>query len=206
MIVDIMKEIVLPGEIVAENPVRNPYAYIENGKTYSMVLGLYEREPLSIVPLESVWSPRIEDTIIGVVTSVKNSVYEVDLRFHGRSIIIGGKFERFSFKVGDVVEATIKDIEEKRTIILSYPKLLSGGTLISVKPAKIPRIIGRDNTMIRQIAESAKSSIVVGKNGLIWLKGGDVALATEVILKVQDEAHVSGLTERIKKMMEEKSR
>ncbi len=201
-----MKEIVLPGDVVSDNPVRSPYTYIENGRTYSMVLGLCERNPLSIVPLESIWDPRIEDTVVGVVTSVRNSVYEVDLRFHGRSIIIGGKFERFSFKVGDVVEATIKDIEEKRTIILSYPKMLSGGTLISVKPAKIPRIIGRDNTMIRQIAESAGSNIVVGKNGLIWLKGGDIALATEVILRVQEEAHVSGLTERIKKMMEKRSR
>lgn len=197
-----MKEIITPGELVSNSAVRNPYTYVDNGKTYSMVLGMYEKEPLSIVPLESIWYPRIEDTVIGIVTSVRNSVYEVDLRFHGRSIIIGGKFERFSFKPGDVVEATIKDVEEKRTIILSYPKFLEGGTLISVKPAKIPRIIGRDNTMIMQIANSAKTNIVVGKNGLIWLKGGNVALATEAIFKVQDEAHVSGLTERIKRMMD----
>ncbi len=192
----------MPGDLVSDKPIRNSYTYIEDGKTYSMVLGTIEREPLSIVPLESVWSPRIEDTVVGIVTSARNSVYEVDLRFHGRSIIIGGKFERFSFNVGDVVEATVKDIEEKRTIILSYPRLLSGGTLISVKTAKIPRIIGRDNTMIKQIADKSKSSIIVGKNGLIWLKGGDIALATKAILTVQEEAHVSGLTERIKKLME----
>ncbi len=196
----------MPGDLVSDKPVRSNYTYIEDGKTYSMVLGMIEREPLSIVPLESVWSPRIEDTVVGIVTSAKNSVYEVDLKFHGRSIIIGGKFERFSFKVGDVVEATVKDIEERRTIILSYPRLLSGGTLVSVKPAKIPRIIGRDNTMIKQIADKAKSNIVVGKNGMIWLKGGDIALATKAILTVQEEAHVPGLTERIKKLMENGSR
>ncbi len=201
-----MNEIILPGDLVSDKPVRSNYTYIEDGKTYSMVLGMIEREPLSIVPLESVWSPRIEDTVVGIVTSAKNSVYEVDLKFHGRSIIIGGKFERFSFKVGDVVEATVKDIEERRTIILSYPRLLSGGTLVSVKPAKIPRIIGRDNTMIKQIADKAKSNIVVGKNGMIWLKGGDIALATKAILTVQEEAHVPGLTERIKKLMENGSR
>ncbi len=197
-----MKDIVLPGEMVTETPIRASHTYIEDGKTYSMVLGMYQKEPLSIVPLEGTWVPHIEDTVVGIVSSVKNSVYEVDLKFFGRSLIIGGKFERFSFKLGDIVEATIKDVEEKKTIILSYPRLLSGGTLVSIKPAKIPRLIGRDNTMIRQISDSTGSTIVVGKNGIVWVNGGDVALATEVILRIQDEAHVSGLTERIKKMME----
>ena len=163
---------------------------------------MYEKERGAIVPLEGVWAPRLEDTVVGIVTSSRNSVYEFDLKFHGRSLIIGGKFERFTFNVGDVVEATIKNIEDKKTIILSYPRLLEGGTLISIKAMKVPRVIGKDNTMIKQISNSAKSLIVVGKNGLIWIKGGDIALATEAILRIQDEAHVSGLTERIKKMLE----
>ncbi len=201
-----MKNIVLPGDNLPEINGRSPYAYTEEGKNYAMVLGVYDAERQSIVPLEGVWNPRLEETVVGIVTSVKNSVYEVDLRFYGRALIIGGKFERFSFKIGDVVEATIKNIEDRKTIILSFPRLLSGGTLITVKPAKIPRVIGKDNTMIKQIAESANSRIVVGKNGLIWIKDGNVALATEAILRIQEEAHVSGLTERIKKMMENNAR
>jgi exosome complex component RRP4 len=201
-----MKEIILPGDLVADVPIRNSNTYVENGKTYSMVLGMYEKEPLSIVPLEGVWVPRIEDTVVGIIASVRNGVYEVDLKFHGRSLIISGKFEKFSFNIGDMVEATIKNVEDKKTIILSYPRLLSGGTLITIKATKIPRIIGKENTMVKQIADSTKSTIVVGKNGVIWIKGGNTALAAEVILRIQGEAHVSGLTERIKKMMEERSR
>lgn len=199
-----MKDIIFPGELVADSPVRVQHSYIENGKTYSMVLGMYDRGSGSIVPLEGAWVPKIEDTVVGIVRSVRNSVYEVDLLFHGRAIIIGGKFDRFSFKAGDLVEATIKDVEDRKTIILSYPRALEGGKLLRIRPSKIPRVIGKANTMIDQITEMTKSSIVVGKNGLVWIKGGNDGLAEEAISRIEGEAHTSGLTERIKRMVQEK--
>jgi exosome complex RNA-binding protein Rrp4 len=39
-------------------------------------------------------------------------------------------------------------------------------------------------------------------NGLIWLKDGNIALATEALLKVEREAHLSGLTDTIKNFLE----
>ena len=200
-----MKEIVVPGEMIEERPVRVRHGYVENGRTYSTILGIYNRESMSIVPLEGVWTPAIEDTVVGIVSGVKNGVYTVDLNYHGRCIIISGKFDRFSFRHGDVVEAKIKNIEEKNTIILYYPRLLSGGTIVDVKPAKVPRVMGKGDTMIRQISDNTKSHIIVGKNGRVWIKGGDVGLATAAILRIEKEAHVSGLTERIREMIENKS-
>ncbi len=58
--------------------------------------------------------------------------------------------------------------------------------------------------MIRQIAEATGTHIVVGMNGLIWLKDGNITLATEALLKIEREAHLSGLTETIKNFLEEK--
>jgi exosome complex RNA-binding protein Rrp4 len=55
--------------------------------------------------------------------------------------------------------------------------------------------------MIKQIAEGTKASLSVGMNGLIWVKGGDSDLATNAILRIQEESHVAGLTERIAKML-----
>ncbi len=37
---------------------------------------------------------------------------------------------------------------------------------------------------------------------MVWLKGGNIALATTAIRKIEDEAHTSGLTERIKNLLE----
>jgi exosome complex component RRP4 len=201
-----MKQIVVPGDMVNEAPSRISHCYVDGGKTYSMVLGIYDSESRTVVPLEGVWDPKIDEVVVGVVKSVKNKVYEVDLNHHERSIIISGKFDRISFRTGDVVEARIKDVENKKTIILQFPRLLSGGTVIEVKPAKVPRIVGKGNTMINQISEATGSRIVVGKNGRIWISGGDVGLVTRAIARIEMEAHVSGLTERIKKMLEEETR
>lgn len=198
-----IKTIVLPGDLISEKPLRVENTFLENSKTYSKVLGIYDKTNNNIVPLEGSWIPHISDKVVGVVIRSRNTVYEVDLLHFTRSIMIGSKFDRHIFKAGEPIEAVIKDIESRKTIILEEAKSLYGGVVIRIKPTKIPRIIGKSNTMIKQITEATKSQVVVGMNGLIWIKGGNLALATEAILKIENEAHTSGLTERIKKMLYE---
>ncbi|MDE1868776.1 MAG: hypothetical protein KGH60_02310 [Candidatus Micrarchaeota archaeon] len=198
-----MREIVLPGDLLEEKPVRMENAFVENNKTYAKVLGMYDKEHSSLIALEGVYQPRIDDVVVGIISEVKNKVYEVDLAFFGRCLLIAGKYDRETYKQGDVVEAVIKNIEDRKTIILTDARPLSGGTILQVKPTKIPRIIGKGSTMIRQISDLAKCHVVVGKNGTVWMRGGNVALATEAILTIEREAHLSGLTEKIKRMLEE---
>ncbi|MDE1833275.1 MAG: hypothetical protein KGH58_02550 [Candidatus Micrarchaeota archaeon] len=198
-----MKQIIVPGEVVSQSQARMDNAYVENGKTYSKVMGLYDEEHKSVIPLEGPWKPRIDDAVIGIVSEEKNKVYEVDLGFFGRTLLIVGKFDRESYKVGDIIEATIKDIEDRKTIILTRARPLEGGTVLAVKPAKVARVIGKANTMVKQISEAAKTYIIVGMNGMIWMRGGNIALATEAIRKIEAEAHISGLTERIRLMLEQ---
>ena len=198
-----MKQIIVPGEIVSQSQARMDNAYVENGKTYSKVMGLYDEEHKSVIPLEGPWKPRIDDAVIGIVSEEKNKVYEVDLGFFGRTLLIVGKFDRESYKVGDIIEATIKDIEDRKTIILTRARPLEGGTVLAIKPSKVPRVIGKANTMVKQISEAAKTYIIVGMNGMIWMRGGNIALATEAIRKIEAEAHMSGLTERIRLMLEQ---
>jgi exosome complex component RRP4 len=203
-----MREIVVPGDMIYDKPIRMDNAFIEDGKTYSKVLGILEKEKGVLVPLEGSWHPRVGDTVIGIVTESKGKVYMVDLSYFGRAILVSsaGRFEaRESFKEGDMIEARIKDIEDSNTIILAYPKVLRGGTFLSIKAIKVPRIVGRNDTMVRQIADLTGTYIIVGKNGMVWLKDGDIARATAAIRRIEAEAHTSGLTERIKKMLEEGS-
>ena len=66
-------------------------------------------------------------------------------------------------------------------------------------------MIGKKNTMIDQIKALTKTDIIVGLNGVIWLRGGDIDLATDAIFKVEREAHTSGLTEVIKNYLESRT-
>lgn len=201
-----MRSIVLPGEVIADQPQRIENAYIENGKTYAKIMGMYEPNSRGIIPLEGSWSPNIEDTVVGVVTEQRNKVFIIDLMFFGRCLLVPGKFDEYSFEPGEVIEARIREVENRKTIVLSDGKLLEGGRIIKVKPKKVLRVIGKKNTMIDQIKQLTQTDIVVGLNGLIWLRGGKIDLAEETIFKVEREAHTSGLTESIRQYLETRTK
>jgi exosome complex component RRP4 len=199
-----MRQIVLPGEQIADKPSRIGNAFVEGKKSYSKILGLYEGAGREVIPLEGTWEPHIGDTVVGIVAENRNKVYFIELSYFKRSILVLDKYERYEPEYGDVIQATVKDIEGNKTIILYEPKMLEGGVMLKIKPTKVPRVIGKQSTMVKQIAEATKSDIVVGVNGMVWICGGNTALAIEAILRIENEAHVPGLTERIKHMLETK--
>lgn len=199
-----MREIVTPGELVSENQTRTHNTFTSNGKTYSSVLGIKDERTNDIIPLEGVWNPRVDDSVVGIVEEAKGKVYIIDLSYFGKALVIPGKYDKYEFNAGDVINAVIKDVENKKTVVLGDPRVLKGGTILSIKPKKIPRVIGKKSTMIRQIADATGTHIVVGMNGLIWLNSGNITLATEALLKIEREAHLSGLTDTIKNFLEER--
>jgi len=198
---DYMKKIVVPGEQIPGN-VNTGNTYIENGKAFAVVLGMYDEEGKRFIPLEGAWVPKIDETVVGIVESVgRNNTYTVNLNSFRTGVLILGKFSKAEFKVGDVIEALVDRVNGKKEVILSNPRLLRSGVIIRVKPAKIPRVLGKANTMAKQISELTKCDMVVGSNGIVWVRGENAALAITAILQIESDAHVSGLTEKIKEML-----
>jgi exosome complex component RRP4 len=114
--------------------------------------------------------------------------------YHG---LLSSKSLRTTFNVGDIILAEVLEISEVKDIWLTKPTKLVGGEIIDVSPTKISRVIGKHSSMLNVLKIGTGSSIVVGKNGLIWIKGGNVPKAIDAIQKIVREAHTSGLTERI---------
>lgn len=199
-----MERIVVPGELLAEKPIRSENTVVEGERTYATVLSLFDDEKGVLIPLESVWYPKHGETVIGIIAETRLNSYNVDLNSPFRGMILS-KFSETRFATGDIVEAMVRGIDETDTVMLMHAKALYGGKIIDIKPSKIPRIIGRGNTMLDQLMQGTKSSIKVGTNGRVWIKGGDTSLATEAVLRIQKEAHTAGLTERIKEMLEEQN-
>ncbi|MCL4380737.1 MAG: hypothetical protein M1331_03700 [Candidatus Marsarchaeota archaeon] len=196
-----MNTILIPGDSIETEAARNRNHYfVEDNKPYCTSMCVSSNS--KIVPLEGLWYPNEGEPVVGVVKEVKNSIVEVDLSHFLRAIIIKSPRDRISFRIGDIIEASVKQVEDKKTIILIFPRLLKYGMLLQVKAVKIPRIIGKNNTMVGQISSFTKSNIIIGYNGLIYIKGGDMALAVSAILKVAAEAHRPGLTESVKKLLE----
>jgi len=197
-----MKRIILPGELIFNGVKRLNHTYVSNSKTYAAIVGMYDEEHGTLIPLEGVWLPNIGENVVGVVASERNSVYKVMLTDFVEGLIILDRYSREHFSVGGVVRATISEVERKNRVILERYGVLKGGILLNIKPVKIPRVIGRGDTMIKQLTDLTGSQIVVGRNGLVWINRGNVDLAISALIKIENEAHTSGLTERIKQMLE----
>jgi exosome complex component RRP4 len=199
---------ILPGDKISDKPIVMENGYVEKGSTYATVIGLMDEATQNFIPLETVWYPKPDEFIVGVVENARNSVYTVNLNSPFKGLIIGRRGDE-GMRIGDVVSASIRDVNREADQIITIlwrERKLFGGKVISVRPSKIPRVIGKGNTMIKQIEAATKCTIMPGLNGVMWIKGGNVQLAIKAINQIQREAHISGLTDRIAKMLAEESK
>jgi exosome complex component RRP4 len=207
----------------------------ERDSIVSVFVGLVQIRSrfINVVPLNGVYLPTVGDKVIGTVyekTPIKwlvdiNSNYvgvlrpqnAMDREFkrqgRGRSQEEQEADEMDQFQVGDVLIAKVisfsRTTDPQITTLGKDLGKVTNGTLMFIPAPKIPRVIGRKGSMIRTLMDETRCRIVVAQNGRIWLNGvpENVALAKYIIEKIHQEAHTSGLTDRIKEyIIEEKSK
>ncbi len=198
-----MTEIALPGYKIAQNPKPTPGAFIEDNATYAAAIGVMRDG--KFIPLKGYYIPIPGDYVIGVVTDEFFNSYALDLNspYEGS---ISTREIREAFAVGDVVGAKIMEANEVHDAVLGEPRKLSGGRMIEVGHVKVPRIIGRNASMVDMIKEHTGTDVSVGKNGRIYLLGGNIALAVQAVRKIDAESHTRGLTDRMKEYLEKNAR
>lgn len=191
------KRFIVPGEKIEENV--NAYCYREQGSAYSMIMGLLSKKDnaAKLIPLNGKYLPQFEDYVIGIIDEVKHAGYTVDINSPYTAFMPS----RYTYKQREIVFAKIVEVNEVKNAILEDDKLLSEGEIIEVSPYRVLRVIGKNNSMLTMLREKTKTLIMVGRNGRIWLKGGDIEKAERAIMKIEREAHTSGLTERIEKFL-----
>jgi exosome complex component RRP4 len=84
---------------------------------------------------------------------------------------------------------------------------LTGGMVMEVSPSKVPRVIGKNGSMIQMLKNMTSCRIYVGQNGRIWIDGelDSIVRAVQAIKMIEDEAHSQGLTEKVKALLERSS-
>lgn len=218
------REIVVPGDLLAEGLSFLPSgkAFRENDKIYASTVGLVSirGRVIKVVPLAGKYMPKKGDVVIGKITNIGysgwildiNSPYTADLNI-GEAVtefvdLAKTDLSKF-YDIGDYVLAEVINISEGKFVKLSMKKRqfrkLKGGNIIQVSPTKIPRIIGKAGSMIKMLKELSGCEIVVGQNGIIWIKGTPEkeALVAKAIKKIERESHLIGLTDKIKVLLQE---
>jgi len=113
------------------------------------------------------------------------------------------------FNIGDVLIVKVLSADRlnspELTTVGKYLGKKMGGSVISIGPQSIPRVIGRSGSMIKLLKNLTNCTIFVTQNGRIWIKGESIEterLLIEAINKIANEAHTVGLTDRIQEFLE----
>ena len=208
------KDLVVPGELLAEDdyyPGRGTFE--DDGKICSKLLGLVSlrNKKISVIPLKSKYLPKKGDVVIGKIDDVRFSMWGVDINspYSGilpASEVFGREKKELSrvFDIGDVLFLRIVDVDEVKKVKLGLKGRgmgkFKGGVIVDIAPTKVPRLIGKKGSMINMIKDKTGCKIVVGQNGLVWIKGNEdmEQIVKNIIKLIEKEAHTSGLTDRIK--------
>ncbi len=215
------RRIVLPGELVAEGNYKlGEGVFREGNKIYSSMLGLLDEKKnfIRVIPFSRRYIPKVGDYVIGKIIDVQFMGWEVDINspYKGMLTVEEYKEEIKSKQTdmakvlspGDLIFSLVKEITPSRKVFLTMKirgaSILKGGRIIDIVPSKIPRVIGRKKSMLLMIKREIGIKILVGQNGRIWLDGDQekINLAVKVLKKIEEEAHTSGLTDRIKELIE----
>ncbi len=216
------RRLVIPGEEVAEgNIILGHGVYRDGEKVYSSILGLLDLKEnrVRVIPMTGKYIPKVGDYVIGeIIGNPMSTAWEVDIYSPYNALLNASDYYReiepFSIPLsrimppGRVIYALIREITPTKRIYITLRAIgthpLTGGRIINISPAKVPRVIGKKRSMINMIRKLTGCRVLVGQNGLVWIKGEVEAedLVEKVIMTIESEAHTSGLTDRIKEIIE----
>jgi exosome complex component RRP4 len=112
------------------------------------------------------------------------------------------------FAIGDMITARIIAFDRTRDPMLTVQDRDLGkiprGEVLRISATRVPRLIGKRGSMIQTIEQATQTRVLIGQNGIVVVTGRTpegVKLAVSAIKMVEEEAHTSNLTQRIKALL-----
>ncbi len=214
------RTLVVPGETIVsgEDFLPGDGTRREGTDVVASKFGLAEQagRVVRIIPIFGAFVPRRGNVIIGRVSDITHAGWLVDIDAAGQAFLPIEESPRFINRnemdqylaIGDVISAKIWAVKGKGVDLTLKGKglgKLENGFIFRIIPSRVPRVIGREGSMVNLIKEKTGCNITVGQNGWIWIKGpsldGEIK-ARKAVEFVSDKVHVSGLTEKVENWFE----
>lgn len=214
------KKLVIPGDFLSDD-VKNANdgtTYVEDGKVFAAVYGLASvKNNVKVVPLSGKYIPKRGDIVVATISEVTRSNWIADIRSPYDGLLHISEYPKRidnddmanHIGVGESVMALVKEVDPSMKVELTLSdrrlRRIDDGRIIEVAPSNVSRMIGRSGSMIALLKSNTNCNVFVGQNGRIWITGKEsgLDLAEKTILKIDNESHISGLTERITKFLKE---
>jgi exosome complex component RRP4 len=215
------RSIVVPGEVLAEGMDYLPgdNTYREDDKIYSRVLGLssLNGRVIKITSLGGPYMPKVGDKIIGKIIDIAMSGWRIDTgTAYSGMMNVKDASTRFIKReedlskilaIGEYVVVQITKVTSQMLIDLSMKepglRKISQGRVFKINSFKVPRVIGKQASMVSMIKDKTGCEITIGQNGLVWVKGtpeGELK-AEKAVKMIEKNSHVKGLTDKMEKFL-----
>lgn len=172
---------------------------------------------VKVISIFGAFIPRRNNVVIGTISDITFSGWLLNIDSAGSAFLPIDEAPRFInrnemdqfLNIGDVVAAKIWSVKLKGIDLVMKGKglgKLEGGFIFKIIPSRVPRVIGREGSMVNLIKEKTGCNITIGQNGWIWIKGPDTdseIKARNAIEFVTSKVHVSGLTEKVEQWFAE---
>ncbi|MAE50061.1 RNA-binding protein [Candidatus Pacearchaeota archaeon] len=209
------RKIVVPGEVIVsgEDYLPGEGTRKEGQDIRASRYGMAQEfgKVTKVIPLSGAFIPQRNNIVIGTVVDIAFSGWLINIGYASTAFLSLEEFPRYVNKnemdqhlgIGDIVAAKIWSVKAKGIdLSMKGPGLgkLDGGFTFKVIPSRVPRIIGREGSMISLIKERTNCKLTVGQNGEIWIKGekiDDEIKARKAVEYVADKVAVSGLTQKM---------
>ncbi|VVB79351.1 Exosome complex component Rrp4 [uncultured archaeon] len=215
------RKVIVPGEVIVKGKEYLPGEGTEKKgeEIVAMRFGLVEEVDriVKVIPLSGVYQPRRGNVVIGKVEMVTFNGWVLNIGAADTGFLSLMEVPRFVNKdamdevmsIGDMVVAKIWAINQ-RGIDLSLKQkglgVIDEGMIMKINSNKVPRVIGKEGSMIKLIKDETGCNITVGQNGLIWVQGKNVEdelFAKRAILFVEEKSYLHGLTDELTKWFKE---
>jgi exosome complex component RRP4 len=215
------RTIVVPGETIVEGEDFLPGEGTrrEGTAVVATKFGLAEQagRVVKLIPIFGAFVPRRNNVIIGRVTDITHAGWLVDIDSASSGFLPIEESPRFINRsemdqylaIGDVIAAKIWTVKGKSIDLTIKGKglgKLEEGFIFRIIPSRVPRVIGREGSMVSLIKERTGCNITVGQNGWIWIRGQSIdeeIKARKAIEMVAGKVHVDGLTDKVEAWFEE---
>lgn len=219
---EVKRRYVIPGDKIIEGNFRPQVNAIRMGNSiFATRIGIAEhtRDGIKVIPLSGVYIPRVNDIVIGKITDHSSLSWQVDINscfsahlpaqdVFGRDFSPARDDMGKQLAIGDLVTARILAFDRTRDPMLTIQDKDLGkiprGEFLKISATRVPRLIGKRGSMIQTIEQATQTRILIGQNGIVVVSGRSaegIQLAIRAIRMVEDEAHTSNLTQRIKTLL-----
>lgn len=213
------KEFVIPGDVIVESmdylPGKN--CFRDGEAIVSKKIGIVSpnNRVISVIALNGVYMPKVGDMVIATVSDIQsngwildiNAPYNAYLPLSGiREFVDTSKTKLSSiFSLGDVLYGKLSLVNGDSVHVSMQDmraRKFRNGSIIKINPSKVPRVIGKQGSMINLIKDRTGCRISVGQNGFIWVDGGDLHSIHNIVEMIEKESYHDGLTDKVAGMLQ----